>query len=102
MAKKNLPFKRRSLPARQINHNPTPGTRKLRIELISRVRSEMDSFYRHAHLSELLLLNEALLMADSERSLANVNDDCSLGNAIAECFGVNALGPVTPLERRAT
>jgi hypothetical protein len=68
--------------------------------MVNQVRSKMEYFYKHAHLSELFLLHDSLLLADGERSSKNTDDDCPLAYAIAECFGIDAFGQVTPVDER--
>ena len=56
------------------------GTQLLRGQSIRDIKERMESFFLEASMSELVVLREALMMADSER-IPGV-DECTLGESI--------------------
>jgi hypothetical protein len=59
----------------------------------------MEYFYKHAHLSELFLIYDALLLAQGERGSRNTTDDCPIGNAIGASMGIE--WPITDQKKVA-
>lgn len=61
------------------------GTRTLRKTTIDRLREEMRDFEKNGNLLELVVLQEAMVLARSERSVYD-NGSCTIAESILWCM----------------